>query len=115
MGRKAKLRAARKLSPNQGNLQKPPYTPTITVIESTISRNFLIMVDGVCFDSTASWGEAMAIKLWLEEEHHERPLKRGEGVLGWVLRSKRQYPETTAEILQFDPATKQFKKGTLTL
>ena len=111
MGRKAKLRAERKRNPNRA-----PYSPIITITESTLTQNFLVMVDGYyCLDSTVNWGEAMAIKLWLETEHKQRPLKRGEDVLEWVNRSKRPYPESTAELWQFDPLTNQFVKGQVTL
>ena len=57
----------------------------------------------------------MEIKAWLEEEHKQRPLKRGKDILSWVNGSKHPYPKTTAEVWQFNPATNQVMKGQITL
>lgn len=103
------------LDPNYG--KQPPYEPKITITESPITQNFLVMVDNECLDSTIHWEEAENIKRWLEQELCERPLKRGENLLSWLSRSERNasYPQTTAEVLAFNRATNTLKKAHWTL
>lgn len=106
----------KKLDPNYGK-----YLPQITIAESPHTNNFLVLIDGYCVDSSINRHEAEAIKEWLETEHRVNPLKRGQVAKGclheWIVASERyaDYPQTTAEVLAYQPSTGRYETQLFTI
>ena len=86
------------LDPNYGK----QYMPEIKISKSTISNNWLVMIDESTFDSSIKLEDAQLVADWLRKELKVHPLRRNfttEQLMQWISKYGHQAPDTEAEVM----------------
>ncbi len=81
------------------------YMPEIKISKSTISNNWLVMVDDETFDSSIKLEDAQKVADWLRKELLVHPLRRNfttEQFMQWTSKYAHLAPDTEAEVMVID-------------